>query len=159
MLILVVLLIVNVQSFQLSQSSVSSIPPIRSSVVTKKSLYHNTKLYGIDFDGIGNDEECDFTDGDLSKVDLSKCLPFPSPDILAEDVVTLCMDALSYNDEPKENAGLQVCFNFSSDRCRAGENSVIMLCCMTLGCTFGRTFHPAHSTTFDCLYISQWTIV
>ena len=81
----------------------------------------NTKLFGIDFDQIGEDDECDFTDGDLSQIDLSKCLPFPNPNVVAEDVVTLCMDALLYNDEPKTNAGLEVCFNFSSDRCRAGK--------------------------------------
>ncbi len=80
-----------------------------------------TKLNGIDFDGIGNEEECDFTDGDLSQIDLTKCLPFPNPNVIAEEVVTLCMDALLYNDEPKPNAGLEVCFNFSSDRCRAGK--------------------------------------
>ena len=120
---------INVQSFQVSQSSQSGILT-SSSVVTKKTSFHDTKLYGIDFDGIGDDEECDFTDGDLSQVDLSKCLPFPSPDILAENVVTLCMDALSCNDEPKANAGLEVCFNFSSDRCRAGENSVFVFRCM-----------------------------
>ncbi|KAL7531159.1 hypothetical protein ACHAXR_003877 [Thalassiosira sp. AJA248-18] len=37
----------------------------------------------------------------------------------AQDAVTTCMDALLQNDVPKENAGLEVCFNFSSDRCRA----------------------------------------
>jgi hypothetical protein len=37
----------------------------------------------------------------------------------AEDVVTTCMDALQQNDNPSENTGLKVCFNLSSDRCRA----------------------------------------
>jgi len=37
----------------------------------------------------------------------------------AEDVVINCMDALQKNDSPWENNGLEVCFDFSSDRCRA----------------------------------------
>jgi hypothetical protein len=47
------------------------------------------------------------------------CLPQPSPELSAEDIVDTCMDSLMRNDEPKANSGLEVCFNFSSDRCRA----------------------------------------
>lgn len=36
-----------------------------------------------------------------------------------EDVVTTCIEALQQNDNPRKNAGLKVCFDFSSDRCRA----------------------------------------
>ena len=61
------------------------------------------------------------TDGDLSNVDLGKCLPFPSTKVEPEEVVTLCMEALQHNDDPKENAGLEVCYNFSSDRLQAGK--------------------------------------
>ena len=35
------------------------------------------------------------------------------------DVVKQCMDALLQNDVGYENSGLEVCFDFSSDRCRA----------------------------------------
>lgn len=47
------------------------------------------------------------------------CLPQPSPELSAEDIVHICMDSLAKNDEPRANAGLEVCFDFSSDRCRA----------------------------------------
>jgi hypothetical protein len=36
-----------------------------------------------------------------------------------EDVVVSCMDALLINDVPWLNHGLEVCFDFSSDKCRA----------------------------------------
>ena len=95
----------------------------QSNTITTTSTPHsNTALHGIDFDSIEEYEECDFTDGDLSNVDLSKCLPFPSVRIEPEDVVRLCMDSLLINDEPKINAGLEVCYNFSSDKLIAGKN-------------------------------------
>ena len=37
----------------------------------------------------------------------------------AQEVVTTCMDALLQNDHPWDNAGLEVTFDLSSDRCRA----------------------------------------
>jgi len=43
-------------------------------------------------------------------------LPGPHPDYEAIDVVRLCMDQLING---KDGAGLEVCFAFSSDRCRA----------------------------------------
>lgn len=46
-------------------------------------------------------------------------VPFPSSDYKATEIVDLCMEALSHNSEPYSNAGLEVCWNFSSDRCRA----------------------------------------
>ena len=57
-------------------------------------------------------------------------LPYQDPDVVAElprpdamwdDVaaVALCMNALARNDEPCPDAGLTVCFSFSSDMCRA----------------------------------------
>lgn len=48
-----------------------------------------------------------------------ECLPGPDPDLDAETIVALCLDCLKNNDAPRTNAGLEVCFNFSSDRCRA----------------------------------------
>ena len=47
------------------------------------------------------------------------CLPQPTSELSAEDIVDTCMDSLMTNDDPRANAGLEVCFNFSSDRCRA----------------------------------------
>jgi hypothetical protein len=97
----------------------------KPNISTRTGTSSSTTLYGIDFEAIANsndNEECDFTDSnDLSQIDLSKCLPFPTADIIPEDVVTLCMDGLMNNNEPKVNAGLEICFNFSSDRCRAGK--------------------------------------
>lgn len=46
-------------------------------------------------------------------------LPTPNVDYSAHDVVTMCMNHLQDNHVPVANAGLQVCFDFSSDRCRA----------------------------------------
>jgi hypothetical protein len=46
-------------------------------------------------------------------------LPTPNQILTAKDVVTVCMDSLVNNNDPRENAGLEVNFNFSSDRCRA----------------------------------------
>jgi len=48
-------------------------------------------------------------------------VPFPHRDYTAPDVVQMCMDMLTRNGEPYANAGLEVCFNFSSDRCRAAQ--------------------------------------
>lgn len=39
----------------------------------------------------------------------------------AREVVITCMDALSNNDTPWDNAGLEICFDYSSDRCRAAQ--------------------------------------
>jgi hypothetical protein len=46
-------------------------------------------------------------------------LPTPNTEYSAQDVVTMCMNHLQDNHVPIANAGLQVCFDFSSDRCRA----------------------------------------
>lgn len=43
----------------------------------------------------------------------------PNADMNARDVVTACLDALLKNDTPWDNAGLEVCFDLASDRCRA----------------------------------------
>lgn len=43
-------------------------------------------------------------------------LTSPHADMTARDT---CMDALLQNENPRKNAGLEVCFDFSSDRCRA----------------------------------------
>eukprot|EP00545_Synedropsis_sp_CCMP1620_P008072 CAMPEP_0119015828 /NCGR_PEP_ID=MMETSP1176-20130426/11674_1 /TAXON_ID=265551 /ORGANISM="Synedropsis recta cf, Strain CCMP1620" /LENGTH=210 /DNA_ID=CAMNT_0006969151 /DNA_START=138 /DNA_END=770 /DNA_ORIENTATION=- len=46
---------------------------------------------------------------------------FPCRDYDASEVVEVCMNALLRNGEPYANAGLEVCWNFSSDRCRAAQ--------------------------------------
>jgi hypothetical protein len=43
-------------------------------------------------------------------------LPNPHPDLSATDVVAICMNTLV---ERKDGGGLEVCFHFSSDTCRA----------------------------------------
>jgi hypothetical protein len=48
-------------------------------------------------------------------------IPFPHSGYTGLDVVEMCMDKMSQNDEPYHHAGLEVCFNFSSDRCRAAQ--------------------------------------
>lgn len=52
----------------------------------------------------------------------------PSPNFLYEeavDVVNICMEYLLHNDDPQPNAGLEVCFNFSSERCRAAQGGTL----------------------------------
>lgn len=51
-----------------------------------------------------------------SPVEFSDLLPNPNPSLSAVDVVTACMDTLVSN---SREAGLEVCFVFSSGRCRA----------------------------------------
>jgi hypothetical protein len=48
-------------------------------------------------------------------VEYNDFLPHPNPDYNAQDVVQACMSTLLH----KRDEGLEVCFNFSSDRCRA----------------------------------------
>lgn len=81
--------------------------------------HHHTKVYGIDFSNI-QDDECEFITDSTSGLELN-CITTPSVDITPENVVSLCMDSLQTNDEPIVNTGLQVCFNFSSDSCRAAN--------------------------------------
>ena len=51
--------------------------------------------------------------------DTASTLASPHEPITATDVVKECMDKLLQNDVPFENIGLETCFDFSSDRCRA----------------------------------------
>jgi hypothetical protein len=43
----------------------------------------------------------------------------PSPDISPEDVMLCLMRGLKYNDIPEPNSGLERCFNFADNMCRA----------------------------------------
>ena len=56
----------------------------------------------------------------LSVTEYDDFLPTPHPDLDAPGVVHTCMTALV---EGKENAGLEVCFSFSSDRCRVRRST------------------------------------
>lgn len=46
---------------------------------------------------------------------------FPSPSYEGAEIVDACMEALLYNENPYKNAGLEVCWNFASDSCRASK--------------------------------------
>mmetsp|Transcript_10110 Transcript_10110/g.14304 ORF Transcript_10110/g.14304 Transcript_10110/m.14304 type:complete len:210 (+) Transcript_10110:49-678(+) len=76
-------------------------------------------------------------------------VPFPNCDIDAPGVVKTCMDALSKNSQPYSNAGLEVCFNFSSDRCRA-----------SMGGTLEEFIRFATNPTFGSMVDAQsWEVV
>ena len=66
----------------------------------------------------------------------------PSPDLTYSDEEALAtvMNALGSNDEPYKNAGLEVCFNFSNDMCRAA-----------VGGSLEEFFRYATNPTFSCL--------
>lgn len=84
--------------------------------------WSSTSLRGLDFEAIENDEECDFgTDPNRRLPDRCIELPMPNESLSAVDVVSICMEYLQNNDEPKQNSGLEVCFNFSSDSCQAAN--------------------------------------
>jgi len=63
--------------------------------------------------------------GSAARPSLSFCIPQPDPELRAEEVVALCMDMLKDNDDPTRDAGLEVCYNFSSDRCRAANGGTL----------------------------------
>jgi len=90
-------------------------------IVMHKIQKTSTCLRGLDFEAIENEEECDF--GTDPNVIPDNCieLPIPNESIEALQVVSTCMSYLQTNDEPKQNSGLEVCYNFSSDSCRASN--------------------------------------
>jgi len=57
----------------------------------------------------------DDDDGDDAIFEYDDFLPQPHPGLEALDVVRACMSVMN----ERKDAGLEVCFNFSSDRCRA----------------------------------------
>ena len=76
-------------------------------------------------------------------------LPTPHPDIPPEEVVPLVMNALQHNDDPSPNAGLEINFNFSSDRCRA-----------TRGGDLKSFIQYAQNPTFQSMIgCDKWTIL
>lgn len=76
-------------------------------------------------------------------------IPFPHADYTANDVVKMCMDTLSHNNDPYRNAGLEVCWNFSSDRCRAAKGG-------SLEAFIQNTINPIFGSMVDAL---EWHVV
>ena len=72
-----------------------------------------TQLFGLDYDAINDDEECEFIVRpiDATGIDALKqeptCIKLesPQPSISAEEVVRICMKSLQNNNEPFLNAG------------------------------------------------------
>ena len=62
---------------------------------------------------------CSSRRGTRRKAGEDDSVPQPDPIYSDEAVVALCMNALGRNDDPFPDAGLEVCFSFSSDMCRA----------------------------------------
>eukprot|EP00542_Grammatophora_oceanica_P017476 CAMPEP_0194028096 /NCGR_PEP_ID=MMETSP0009_2-20130614/2122_1 /TAXON_ID=210454 /ORGANISM="Grammatophora oceanica, Strain CCMP 410" /LENGTH=173 /DNA_ID=CAMNT_0038667363 /DNA_START=57 /DNA_END=575 /DNA_ORIENTATION=- len=63
-----------------------------------------------------------FTDVSTDTLGIDEAfIHFPHKDIDGPSVVNLCLDAMAENNKPIKNAGLEVCWNFSSDRCRAAQ--------------------------------------
>lgn len=112
------------------------------SAVASVTTFTTTALRGIDFDALADeDDECDFVVSnelsELSNVGIGgtgvitgrsstinpNCIELPTPNenIAPEEVVSFCMNTLMDNDTPRPNSGLEVCYNFSSDNCRAAN--------------------------------------
>lgn len=69
----------------------------------------------------------------------------PNIDMTAENVVIACMDAMLQNDVPWSNAGLETCFDYSSDRCRAAlGGSLDKFITYASNPTFGSMTHAKH---------------
>jgi hypothetical protein len=77
------------------------------SIDTKRRPYFSSSLSTKD----ANDEQGE------SNINSS----MSSADKTARDVVVTCMDGLANNDNPWENAGLELCWDYSSDRNRAAQ--------------------------------------
>ena len=54
-------------------------------------------------------------ESESTMIEYDDFLPNPNPDLTAQDVVNACMSTMLQ----RQDAGLEVCFNFSSDQCRA----------------------------------------
>ena len=131
-----------------------------------KNIDNRWRRYGLDFDEIGKDNECELGDGfintcmeeEVKKIPLKKnvilatCreeLPQPNPDFPPEEVVQICMEYLQNNHIPEMNCGLEVCFQFSSDRCRAANGG-------SLEQFVNRAANPTFQSMIDTI---SWDIV
>ena len=75
---------------------------------------------------------------------LSFKLPVPETIYSPDAVVALCMNALERNSDPLPNAGLEVCWNFSSEMCR-----------QALGGSFAKFVEYAGNPTFQSMVNHQ----
>lgn len=96
-----------VKSFQYGLHSFSFSPR------TGKKIRSNLRLSEINDD----DEECFFSPDQPQMIECE--LPVPNPEMTSDEVISMCVGGLQSNSEPYPNAGLEINFNFSSDRCRA----------------------------------------
>lgn len=136
--------------------------------------FTSTILKGIDYDAFENDEECDFYTGEMEMKPTSasssisedgsiatleakvaainpNCIELPdaNPDITPEEVVSTCMNFLQNNDEPRMNSGLEVCWNFSSDSCRAANGG-------SLEAFYQYARNPVFQTMVNC---ESWEVL
>ena len=131
------------------------------------------RRYGLDFDEIGKDDQCELGDGFINtcmeegednineeiplslkkkNIILASCreeLPKANSDLTPEEVVQICMEYLQNNHIPVMNSGLEVCFEFSSDRCRAANGG-------SLEQFVTRAANPTFQSMIDTLH---WDIV
>ncbi len=86
-----------------------------SSALRERSYISSSYLSKTRSDVLSGDaeDECSSASSYTSSVNCN--------DMAAREVVVTCMDALSNNDTPWDNAGLEICFDYSSDRCRAAQ--------------------------------------
>lgn len=101
----------------------------------------------VAFYGRSEDESPDFLNAPSSERSASEpttifeypdFLPSPNPALSAVDVVAACMDTLL----ERKDAGLEVCFRFSSDRCRAAiGGSLDKFAAYAQNPTFGYLIH------------------
>lgn len=93
-------------------------------------------------------------DGDAAKssiiVEYDDFLPSPNPEYVATDIVEVCMKALL---EGKGGSGLEVCFEFSSDRCRVRSiNNIVLTDNLRM-----RVFSPSSASLLvGCLGCTWW---
>ena len=106
------------QATYLSFCTANSFPSVRCRFPI---IFHRDENYR-------DDDTRDATDDptSTSSTDIIDALP-PQPssqqssqtNMTAQDVVIHCMNSMLHNDQPQKNAGLRVCFHYSSDRCHA----------------------------------------
>lgn len=92
----------------------------------------------------------EMSNSSLAVIEYNDFLPRPHPDLSAMDVVQACMTTLI--DHPDHGEGLEVCFDFSSDRCRVRTILFVQL---------GQTTHSPillvahHSTRLPSVVLSS----
>eukprot|EP00986_Skeletonema_menzelii_P016137 scaffold13801_cov160-Skeletonema_menzelii.AAC.4 len=87
---------------------VSSAQAFLSALIPRQHYYPST---------ITNANNDELGDANINESNLS----LNTADATARDVVVACMDGLLNNDKPWANAGLELCWDYSSDRNRAAQ--------------------------------------